>query len=192
MLLVCVLVVPLVLAGAVRGLVVQPFTVPSSSMEPTLSPGDTIRAWRPDGILRTYDRGDLVVVDGRGSFIGALPPSAGEQLGAWFGLGPRDVYFVKRVIGVGGDTVQCCDEGGALLLNGEVLPEPYLARPVDAAAAEPVRASAPDFAVEVPPGRVWLMGDNRDDSFDSRDLLGRPGGGMVREERIVGTVMGVR
>ncbi|WP_084500247.1 signal peptidase I [Brevibacterium album] len=179
----CVLGLPLVLAGALRGLVVQPFTVPSASMEPALSPGDRIRVWRADGILRTYERGDLVVVDGRGSFIGALPPTAGEQLGSWFGIGPRDVYFVKRVIGVGGDTVECCDARGRLLVGGEPLEEPYLAEPG-------ARASAADFAVEVPAGRVWLMGDNRGDSFDSRDLLGRPGGGMIREERIIGTVMG--
>lgn len=162
---------------------VQTFTIPSASMEPTLSTGDRIVAVRAPALLRTVQRGDVVVFDGRGSFIGSLPPDLPAQVGAWFGIGPRDVYYVKRVIGVGGDTVQCCDDDGRLLINGEPLEEPYLQDP-DAP------ASATEFAVEVPPERVFVLGDNRADSTDSRDLLGRPGGGMIREQRLIGTVPG--
>lgn len=152
-------------------------------MSPALEPGDRIVALRAPALLGTVDRGDIVVIDGRGSFIGSLPPDMFAQLGAWFGIGPRDVYYVKRVIGVGGDTVQCCDDDGRLLVNGDPLEEPYLA---DRTAA----ASGTEFAVEVPADRLWLLGDNRYDSTDSRDLLGRPGGGMIREERLIGTVLG--
>jgi signal peptidase I len=173
----------LVLAGLIRGLGVQSFTVPTASMAPGLTPGDRIVALRAPALLGTVERGDVVVLDGRGSFVGGLPPDAIAQVGAWFGIGPRDVYYVKRVIGVGGDTIQCCDAEGRLLLNGEPLEEPYLNdqdRP----------ASGADFAVEVPPDRVFVLGDNRYDSTDSRDLLGRPGGGMIREQRLIGTVLG--
>ncbi|WP_332839716.1 signal peptidase I [Brevibacterium yomogidense] len=178
-----VLLIAVVLAGLIRGVGLQSFVVPSASMSPTLEPGDRIVALRAPALLHTVDRGDVVVVDGRGSFVGSLPPDMFAQMGAWFGIGPRDVYYVKRVIGVAGDTVQCCDENGSLLVNGEPLDEPYLK---DRAAA----ASGTEFAVEVPADRLWLLGDNRYDSTDSRDLLGRPGGGMIREERLIGTVLG--
>lgn len=178
-----VLLIAVVLAGLIRGVGVQSFTVPTASMSPTLEPGDRIVALRAPALLGTVDRGDVVVVDGRGSFIGSLPPDMFAQMGAWFGIGPRDVYYVKRVIGVGGDTIQCCDDDGRLLLNGDPLDEPYLK---DRTAA----ASGVEFAVEVPADRLWLLGDNRYDSTDSRDLLGRPGGGMIREERLIGTLLG--
>jgi signal peptidase I len=173
----------LLLAGLIRGLGVQSFLVPSASMAPALEPGDRILAVRAPALLGQVERGDVVVLDGRGSFVGGLPPDALEQAGAWFGIGPRDVYYVKRVIGTGGDTVQCCDADGRLLVNGEPLDEPYLHD-------QDRSASGVDFAVHVPEGRVWVLGDNRYDSTDSRDLLGRPGGGMIREERLIGTVPG--
>ena len=105
-----------------------------------------------------------------------------DRLGSWFGVGPRDVYYVKRILAVGGDTLECCDAEGRLLLNGEPLEEPYV--------PHGMRASDTDFAIEVPAGRVWMMGDNRADSTDSRALLGRPGGGMIPVDRILGTVIG--
>jgi len=179
-----VVLVALVAAGLVRGVGVQTFSIPSASMTPTLAPGDRVVALRAAALLDTVERGDVVVFDGRGSFIGSLPPDMFAQLGAWFGIGPRDVYYVKRVIGIGGDTVQCCDDAGRLLVNDRPIDEPYLAEPSRA-------ASGTEFAVEVPPDRFWMMGDNRYDSTDSRALLGRPGGGMIREERIIGTVTGV-
>lgn len=172
----------LLAAGLIRAVGVQTFRIPSASMAPTLDVGDTVAVWRPDGIGNRVDRGDVVVFDGRGSFFAAAPPGGLAQLGAWFGLGPRDVFYVKRVIAVGGDTLECCDASGRLLLNDAPLDEPYLP------AAMP--ASGTDFAVEVPAGRAWTMGDNRADSTDSRALLGRPGGGMIPLARVLGTVIG--
>lgn len=176
-----VVVAGLVAAGLVRGLVIQSFTVPSESMEPTISVGERIWAWRPDALAGSIDRGDIVVIDGRGSFVSGQNSTAGQKVASWFGIGPRDVFFVKRVIGVGGDRVTCCNSGGQLEVNGTPLDEPYIGDG---------RASEVDFDVEVPQGRMWLMGDNRTNSTDSRNLLSRPGGGMIRESDAVGVVLG--
>lgn len=149
---------------AVRHFVVQPFHVPSTSMAPTLGAGEVILVDRTS--RASAERGEVVVVDGRGYFAASGAENSG--------------YWVKRVVGTGGDTVQCCSDSGALLLNGVELDEPYL--------APSERASAVDFSVQVPSGRLFLLGDNRDASADSRAHLGDPGGGMIPEDRVVGRV----
>lgn len=168
------------LGGSIRGFVIQRFTIPSASMEPTLDVDYSITVWRPDALSGDIQRGDIVVFDGRGSFIDDALPSPLQKMGSWVGLGPRDVYYVKRVIAVGGDTLQCCDGQGRLLLNDEPLNEDYAPDP----------ASAVEFSVEVPADTMWVMGDNRNDSADSRSLLGRPGGGFIPTDRVIGTVIG--
>ena len=147
---------------AVRHFVAQPFRVPSASMSPTLEAGDVLLADR--STAGTAARGDVVVFDGRGYFA----PSE-EDSGR---------YWVKRVIAVGGDTVSCCGQDGEILVDGEPLEEPYL--------PEGTAPSTVEFDLRVPEGRMFVLGDNRADSTDSRNLLGAPGGGMIPVDRVVG------
>ncbi|MFF3254867.1 signal peptidase I [Actinacidiphila glaucinigra] len=143
--------------------VAQPFEIPSGSMENTLRAGDRVLvnklAYRFGGMPA---RGEVVVFDGGGSFVQ--------------GSGGTD--FVKRVVGVGGDRVTCCDSRGRITVNGRPLDETYL-YPGDT----PSRVA---FDIEVPKGRLWVMGDHRADSRDSRDHLGDPGGGTVPVDKVIG------
>ncbi|BBB00472.1 putative signal peptidase I [Actinacidiphila reveromycinica] len=143
--------------------VVEPFEVPSSSMENTLRVGDRVLvdklAYRFGG---TPARGDVIVFDGKDSFSTT---------------GGTD--YVKRVIGVGGDRVICCDARGRITVNGRALDEDGYLKPGNAPSRDP-------FDIVVPPGRLWVMGDHRDDSADSRDHLGDPGGGTVPVGKVIG------
>jgi signal peptidase I len=176
--------VAVVVVSLVRHHVAQVYSIPSGSMQPLLEPGDRVVVTRLDDEVR---RGDVVVFDGTGLFSFEAPASPGrvalDTVGGWLGMpsGQRD--FVKRVIGVAGDRVVCCDDQGRVSVNGRPLDETYV-HPGD----DP---SELRFDVEVPKGRLWLMGDHRADSADSRSHLGDPGGGMVPVERVVGRVVAV-
>ncbi len=142
------------------------YAVSSVSMEPTLRPGERLAV----SLLGrdTVSRGDLVVVDVRDTWASAA---------GWRG----SPTVVKRVIGLPGERVSCCDAGGRLIVDGTVLDEAYLAE------ADEQRP----FEAVVPPGRLWLMGDNRAESSDSRHHLGSPGGGSVDVDSVIGTVVAV-
>ncbi|MEI2732621.1 MAG: signal peptidase I [Dermatophilaceae bacterium] len=174
----------LLVMAAVRGLLVQSFSVPSTSMQPTLEPGDRIlvsRLHRGPSI----QRGDLVVFDGTTSF-----GASGESSGGGVGQVLRSIAslfsfdtgtdYVKRVIGMPGDRVACCDATGSVTVNGIPLVEPYR---YPGEAASDIR-----FDVVVPAGRIWVMGDHRSQSGDSRSRLGYPGGGMVPLDDVIGRV----
>ncbi|MEW2527182.1 signal peptidase I [Streptomyces sp. NPDC047071] len=139
--------------------VVQPYEIPSGSMEPTFRVGDRILvnklAYR---FGSGPQRGDAVVFDGSGYF--------------------GDADYVKRVAGVGGDRVVCCDKRGRIKVNGQPVDEPYLF-PGD-------KPSTVAFDVVVPDGRIFVLGDHRSDSSDSRDHLGSPGGGMIPVDDVIG------
>ena len=188
---------PLTLLGAVvlvllvSGFIAKPFSIPSGSMEGTLNVGDRVLVNRLVYHTRPIERGDVVVFDGTDSFVPAnsattrepisgLLVSLGQSLGV---VSPDGSDFVKRVIGVAGDNVQCCDAQGRLLINGVPLDEPYL-YPGDA-------PSSLAFDAVVPEGKLWVMGDHRSASADSRAHLGDPGGGMVPTSKVVGRVMAV-
>ncbi len=172
--------------------VVKPFSIPSGSMENTLQIGDRVLVNRMVYRFRDIERGDVVVFNGSGSFVPAqVTPDRDPITGAlvWVGqsfglVAPDSTDFIKRVIGVGGDRVTCCDEQGRILVNGEPLNEEEYLFPGDAPSLQP-------FDVEVPEGKLWVMGDHRSASADSRVYLGNPGGGFVSEDAVVGRAMTV-
>ncbi len=153
----------------VRAYVVAPFSIPSGSMERTLQVGDRILVDRVSYRFSDVHRGDIVVFDGTDTF-GRLGDGTGET------------DYVKRVIGLPGDHVVCCDDRGRLTVNGEPLRERSYLHPGD----DP---SELRFDIEVPDGRLWLMGDHRSDSLDSRAHLGDPGGGTVPLDKVLGRVL---
>ena len=170
---------------------VKPFSIPSGSMENTLQVGDRVLVNRAVFKIRDIERGDVVVFDGSGSFV---PPQVAPDrdpitgalvwVGQSFGLvAPDSTDFIKRVIGTSGDRVTCCDAQGDLTVNGTPLVEDYLF-PGDA-------PSLQRFDVEVPDGMLWVMGDRRSASADSRSHRGDPGGGFVPEPSVVGRAMTV-
>lgn len=183
------IVLALLLALFVKTFLVQVFYIPSGSMEQTLMVGERVAVNRLAYRIGEPRRGDVVVFDGAGTFAPQpAEPATGNiaetfltELGRTVGLvPPPDTVFVKRLIGVGGDRVQCCDPQGRILVNGEPLDEPYL-YPGDVPSEQP-------FDVLVPEGYMWFMGDHRSASADSRAHLGDPGGGMVAVSEAIGRV----
>lgn len=172
--------------------IAKPFSIPSGSMEDTLQVGDRILVNRLVYHTRAIERGDVIVFDGADSFVpaGDVPqrnPVAAAV--AWVGqslgvMAPDSTDFVKRVIGVGGDRVVCCDADGWITVNGEPLDESAYLFIGD----EP---STQAFDVVVPEGMLWVMGDHRSNSADSRAHMGDPGGGFVPESKVVGRAMAV-
>ena len=171
---------------------VKPFSIPSGSMQDTLGIGDRVLVNRAVYHLRPIERGDIVVFDGSDSFVPVTDvvqrnPVAGALtwLGQSVGLvAPDSTDFIKRVIGVGGDRVTCCDVEGRMQVNGTPLDETGYLFPGDS-------PSTQDFDVVVPQGMLWVMGDHRSNSADSRAHLGDPGGGFVPEPKVVGRAMAV-
>lgn len=178
------LVTALVLAVVVKTFLVQAFYIPSGSMENTLDKDDRILVQKVTYWTGDVERGEIVVFDDPGEWLG---PEEGREASnvaqkglSLIGLYPTGGHLVKRVIGVAGDHVVCCDSEGRLEINGAPVDEVYL-RPG-------LSPSNTRFNVTVPEGKLWVMGDNRDNSSDSRAHLGAPGGGFVSTDDVVGKV----
>lgn len=162
-----ILVLAIALSSFVRAFLMQAFWIPSSSMEDTLQIGDNVAVSRLTPGPFELKRGDVVVFR---DTAGWLPPM--EEDHGWVkvrnevleftGLRPAsgEQHLVKRVIGLSGDQVRCCDPEGKLQVNGISITEPYLAPGSD--------NSTQPFDVTVPEGHIWVMGDNRNHSADSR------------------------
>lgn len=190
--LVAILVVGLLITTGLRAFVFQPFEVPSGSMENTLQVHDKIVALR----VLDFKRGDVVVFEDTNGWLGEQPEPGPIRRGLEFvGVLPSSAegHLVKRVVGLPGDRVSCCDAEGRLTVNGGALDESeYLYSDASGSIAP---AEVP-FEVVVPEGRIFVLGDHRNASGDSRchlqdvSLEGGPTGlpAFIPEDSVVGTV----
>ena len=180
------LVIALGLAILIKAFFVQAFYIPSPSMEPQFVKNDRILVQKV-----SYwgggspQRGDIIVFKDPGGWLRAQdtqgPKSGVKKVMETIGLYPAGRHLVKRVIGVGGDHVICCDTQGRVTVNGQALDEEsYLPKGTV--------PSLTRFDRTVPKGHLWMMGDNRGDSSDSREHMGQPGGGYVADDLVVGKV----
>lgn len=165
---VIVVVGALVVSSLLRAFVAQPFVIPSGSMEQTLQINDKVVVEK----VTDFHRGDIVVFRDPGTWLGS--GYAGVERGPagrvleFVGLLPDSSsnHLIKRVIGMPGDEVKCCDAQGRMSVNGVALDEQdYLYKEDDGV---PVAPAEVPFRVVVPAGRIFVMGDHRNDSKDSR------------------------
>ena len=160
------MVVTTLLSLLLKTFLVQPFWIPSESMEPTLVPGDRVVVNKLTPGPFDLHRGDVVVFQDPNGWLGPRQdtrPGAAIKALEFVGLYPAgDNHLIKRIIGMPGDRVKCCAKNGRLTVNGQPITESYVA-----SGAKP---SEMDFDITVPEGRVWVMGDNRrsGSSLDSR------------------------
>jgi signal peptidase I len=179
-------VVALLLAVVIKTYAVQAFFIPSGSMQDTLQINDRVLVNKIVYEIRGIHRGDIVVFNGDGSWApGQIPTKSnfivefGRGFASMFGFGHPGDILIKRVIGLPGDRVACCDAQGRVTVNGVPLSERSYLFPGDV-------PSESRFDIVVPPGRLWVMGDHRFISDDSRDHEGDPGGGTIPESAVIG------
>jgi signal peptidase I len=176
--------VALVLALVIKTFLLQAFSIPSESMRDTLKVGDRVLV---DKFTPWFgaepERGEVVVFHDPGGWLPDVPTeqNAVQTFFSFIGLMPsaNEQDLIKRVIAVGGDTVSC-QKGGPVKVNGEALSEPYL-RPGTSACD-----NRPFGPVTVPQDHMWMMGDNRQDSRDSRFHQTGPHDGMVPVDEAIG------
>jgi signal peptidase I len=174
-----------VLTLLVKAFVIQVYRIPSASMENTLEVGDRVLVNKIVYHFRGIARGDVVVFSGQDSWGPDAPPPSSNPVVRVFddvlsglGLHSEQTYYIKRVIGLPGDHVACCTDG-KVTVNGVPLTEDQYLFPGNA-------PSMFKFNVVVPSGHLWVMGDHRSDSDDSRYHSGDPGGGAIPENQVVG------
>ena len=174
-----------ILTLLVKAFIIQVYRIPSASMENTLEVGDRVLVNKVVYHFRGIARGDIVVFSGQDSWGPDAPPPSSNPVVRVFddvlsglGLHSDQTYYIKRVIGLPGDHVACCTDG-KVTVNGVPLTEgQYLF------GGNP--PSTFKFSEVVPSGHLWVMGDHRSDSDDSRYHTGDPGGGAIPENQVVG------
>ncbi|GAA3602223.1 signal peptidase I [Agrococcus terreus] len=190
---VVIFLVALLISFLVKTFLIRPFWIPSESMNDTLQVDDRIIVSLLTPALIPIEHGDVVVFEDPGGWLPEPPQEEETGLAGavdgfltFVGLAPEDEhgYLIKRVIGLPGDRVECCNDFGQLLVNGQAIDEPYLR--LD---AEGQPASSMSFDVTVPEGHLWVMGDNRNHSGDSRAHMDAPGGGFVPIQTVVGRAL---
>ncbi|WP_235562048.1 signal peptidase I [Marmoricola sp. Leaf446] len=176
----------LVLAIVIKTLFLQAFYIPSPSMVPQFVENDRILVQKVSYWgSGTPERGDIVVFADPGGWLdptdSAGPTSPVSKALERVGLYPAGGHLVKRVMAVGGDHIVCCDDEGRITVND---------RPLDERSYLPEGTVPSDipFDKTVPAGFMWMMGDNRGASADSRVHMGGPGGGFVDQDLVVGKV----
>ncbi|KUL26136.1 signal peptidase I [Streptomyces regalis] len=180
--------IALVLALLIKTFLVQAFSIPSDSMQNTLQRGDRVLV---DKLTPWFgsepERGEVVVFHDPGKWLWGEPapdPNALQTFLSWIGLMPsaEEKDLIKRVIGVGGDTVECKGTG-PVTVNGKVLNEPYV-YPGNTPCSQDDTGG--QFKVKVPEGFIWVMGDHRQNSRDSRYNQSDKYHGMVPVKKVVG------
>src|SRR6201984_3008614 len=174
-----------ILTLLVKAFLIQVYRIPSASMENTLQVGDRVLVNKVVYHFRGIARGDIVVFSGQDSWGPDAPPPSSNPVVRVFddvlsglGLYSNQTYYIKRVIGLPGDHVACCTDG-KVTVNGVPLEETSYLYPGD----EP---SSFSFSVVVPAGHLWVMGDHRSDSGDSRYHTEDPGDGAIPIDEGVG------
>lgn len=179
----------LLISFVVKTFLFRSFYIPSESMMDTLHVNDRIIVNELVSDVLPLEHGDVVVFSDPGGWLSAGPSpqpdlltSAIDMVATVIGFGGSDSedHLVKRVIGLPGDHVQCCDATGHLMVNGTAVKEPY----IDVSGHD--AASGMEFDVVVPDGSLWVMGDNRYNSADSRYNQDKPGHGFVPIDKVVG------
>jgi signal peptidase I len=164
-----ILLAAVVISFLIKTFFIRSFYIPSASMENTLVVNDRVIVSLLTPGLTPLQRGDVVVFQDPGGWLGSepqiVPPSTPlNDVLAFVGLAaPTDNnHLIKRVIGLPGDHVKCCNALGKVTVNGVPLNEPYINLPAGVTKSDPYT-----FSVTVPKGDIWVMGDNRDESADS-------------------------
>jgi len=185
-----IVLIALVVSFLVKTFVVRSFYIPSASMNNTLIEQDRILVDELTPRFGSYARGDVVVFRDPGGWlpVSTQPARPALEEGVdWllslFGLSAPDSddHLIKRVIGTPGDHVVCCNALGQTSVNGVPLDEPYVKLSPGATSPEPV-----PYDVTVPDGSLWVLGDNRNSSKDSRFNQDQPGHGFVPIDNVVG------
>jgi signal peptidase I len=180
----------LVVSFLIKTFLIRSFSIPTASMQDTLLIEDRVIVSQLTPGLIDINRGDVVVFVDPGGWLPSGLATEDDPLSNLFNwvsvrLGMPDQaganHLIKRVIGLPGDTVACCDPLGAMTVNGVPLKENYLRLPDGV-----TEVSGTSFSVKVPEGSLWVMGDNRYNSADSRANLAKPGGGFVPIDNVVG------